>query len=65
MFGFLQNPQHWPLIEPLPSYGSGRERPGRRHNSLLHGEGLVDVWITGNQYQLFCLFRIFITLPHY
>lgn len=42
-----QNPQHWPLIEPLPSYGSGRERPGKRHTSLLHGQDVVDVWITG------------------
>ncbi|MCO5613016.1 hypothetical protein L7F22_067289 [Adiantum nelumboides] len=40
--------QDWPLIEPLPSYGSGRERPGKRHTSLLHGEGLEDVWITGD-----------------
>ncbi|KAI5067029.1 hypothetical protein GOP47_0017557 [Adiantum capillus-veneris] len=43
-----QNTQDWPLIEPLPSYGSGRERPGKRHTSLLHGKGLVDIWITGD-----------------
>lgn len=42
-----QSPQDWPLIDALPSYGRGRERPGRRHSSLFHGEDLVDVWITG------------------
>eukprot|EP01018_Ginkgo_biloba_P012416 Gb_10631 [translate_table: standard] len=42
-----QDPNEWPLIGPLPSYGRGRERPGRRHISLIHGENLVDVVITG------------------
>ncbi|KAK8965488.1 putative polygalacturonase [Platanthera guangdongensis] len=39
--------EEWPLIEPLPSYGRGRERPGRRHISLIHGSGLHDVILTG------------------
>ncbi|KAF3341015.1 putative polygalacturonase [Carex littledalei] len=43
-----QDPQDWPLIEPLPSYGRGRERLGPRHISLIHGNGLTDVVITGN-----------------
>ncbi|KAJ6797396.1 putative polygalacturonase [Iris pallida] len=43
-----QDPKEWPLIEPLPSYGRGRERPGPRHISLIHGNGLSDVVITGN-----------------
>ncbi|XP_039121430.1 probable polygalacturonase [Dioscorea cayenensis subsp. rotundata] len=43
-----QNPEEWPLIEPLPSYGRGRERPGGRHISLVHGDGLNDVVITGH-----------------
>ncbi|XP_072965018.1 probable polygalacturonase [Typha angustifolia] len=43
-----QDPKEWPLIEPLPSYGRGRERPGSRHISLIHGDGLTDVIITGN-----------------
>eukprot|EP00249_Psilotum_nudum_P025315 c29668_g1_i1 orf=65-1477(-) len=42
-----QNADDWPLIDPLPSYGRGRERPGGRHISLVHGESLVDVIITG------------------
>ncbi|XP_064950711.1 probable polygalacturonase [Musa acuminata AAA Group] len=42
-----QDPEEWPVIEPLPSYGRGRERLGGRHISLIHGEGLSDVIITG------------------
>ncbi|XP_042025618.1 probable polygalacturonase [Salvia splendens] len=37
----------WPLIAPLPSYGRGRERLGGRYMSFLHGDGLHDVIITG------------------
>ncbi|XP_057802622.1 probable polygalacturonase [Salvia miltiorrhiza] len=37
----------WPLIAPLPSYGRGRERPGGRYMSFIHGNGLHDVIITG------------------
>ncbi|KAJ0105119.1 hypothetical protein Patl1_17543 [Pistacia atlantica] len=42
-----QDTQNWPLIAPLPSYGRGRERPGGRYMSFIHGEGLRDVVITG------------------
>ncbi|KAH7841614.1 hypothetical protein Vadar_032110 [Vaccinium darrowii] len=42
-----QDTWHWPLIEPLPSYGRGRERPGGRYISFIHGDGLRDVVITG------------------
>lgn len=42
-----QDPNDWPLIEPLPSYGRGRERLGGRHISLIHGEKLENVVITG------------------
>ncbi|XP_028784953.1 probable polygalacturonase [Neltuma alba] len=42
-----QDPKEWPLIEPLPSYGRGRERSGGRHISLIHGNGLQNVVITG------------------
>nr|GEX87841.1 probable polygalacturonase [Tanacetum cinerariifolium] len=38
---------NWPLIAPLPSYGRGRERPGGRYMSFIHGDGLHDVIITG------------------
>ncbi|PKU66682.1 probable polygalacturonase [Dendrobium catenatum] len=43
-----EDPKEWPLIEPLPSYGRGRERPGGRHISLIHGNGLHDVVLTGH-----------------
>ncbi|CAB4278545.1 unnamed protein product [Prunus armeniaca] len=43
-----QDPKQWPIIEPLPSYGRGRERLGGRHISLIHGDGLTNVVITGN-----------------
>lgn len=42
-----QDPEEWPIIEPLPSYGRGRERLGGRHISLIHGDGLTNVVITG------------------
>ncbi|KAF8033323.1 hypothetical protein BT93_D2049 [Corymbia citriodora subsp. variegata] len=42
-----QDTWNWPLIAPLPSYGRGRERPGRRYMSLIQGYGLRDVVITG------------------
>ncbi|KAI4301596.1 hypothetical protein L6164_034858 [Bauhinia variegata] len=38
----------WPVIDPLPSYGRGRELPGGRHKSLIFGRNLTDVIITGN-----------------
>ncbi|KAF7828152.1 putative polygalacturonase [Senna tora] len=39
--------ENWPLIAPLPSYGRGRERPGGRYISFIHGDGVHDVIITG------------------
>ncbi|CAH1415450.1 unnamed protein product [Lactuca virosa] len=42
-----QNTANWPLIAPLASYGRGRERPGGRYISFIHGEALHDVIITG------------------
>ncbi|GAU12608.1 hypothetical protein TSUD_132180 [Trifolium subterraneum] len=38
---------NWPLITPLPSYGRGRELPGGRYISFIHGDGVRDVIITG------------------
>ncbi|KAK9142148.1 hypothetical protein Syun_011548 [Stephania yunnanensis] len=38
----------WPLMPPLPSYGSGREHPGPRYGSLIHGQNLSDIVITGH-----------------
>lgn len=43
----LQDTRHWPLIAPLPSYGRGRERPGGRYISFIHGDRLHDIIITG------------------
>ncbi|TVU39834.1 hypothetical protein EJB05_13275 [Eragrostis curvula] len=37
----------WPVVDPLPSYGRGRELPGKRHQSLIFGSNLTDVIITG------------------
>ncbi|KAL6182352.1 PREDICTED: probable polygalacturonase [Fragaria vesca subsp. vesca] len=42
-----QDTKNWPLIAPLPSYGRGRERPGGRYVSFIHGDGIHDVVITG------------------
>ncbi|KAL5718970.1 hypothetical protein ACHQM5_011816 [Ranunculus cassubicifolius] len=42
-----QDTSSWPLVAPLPSYGRGRERPGGRYMSFIHGDGLHDVIITG------------------
>lgn len=42
-----QDLEDWPIIEPLPSYGRGRERLGGRHISLIHGDALTNVVITG------------------
>ncbi|XP_051137837.1 probable polygalacturonase [Andrographis paniculata] len=37
----------YPLIDPLPSYGRGRDAPGKRFSSLISGTNLTDVVITG------------------
>ncbi|KAM7525861.1 hypothetical protein LguiA_015763 [Lonicera macranthoides] len=42
-----QDTTFWPLVAALPSYGRGRERPGGRYMSFIHGDGLHDVIITG------------------
>lgn len=43
----IQDEKYWPLMPPLPSYGFGREHPGPRYGSLIHGQNLKDVVITG------------------
>ncbi|RWR76482.1 Glycoside hydrolase [Cinnamomum micranthum f. kanehirae] len=43
-----QDSSHWPVIEPLPSYGRGIDLPGGRHRSLINGYELKDVVITGD-----------------
>ncbi len=49
----LQDTQSWRLIAPLPSYGRGRELPGGRYISFIHGDGVRDVVITGEYEQDF------------
>ncbi|GAB2273859.1 hypothetical protein Dimus_008632 [Dionaea muscipula] len=43
-----QDINEWPVIDPLPSYGRGRDAAGGRHISLIFGTNLTDVIITGN-----------------
>ncbi|KAK9075936.1 hypothetical protein SSX86_004266 [Deinandra increscens subsp. villosa] len=44
----VDDEKYWPLMPPLPSYGYGREHPGPRYGSLIHGQNLRDIVITGN-----------------
>jgi hypothetical protein len=44
---FYQDESEYPLIEPLPSYGRGRDADGARYSSLIFGNNLTDVIITG------------------
>ncbi|KAL1559003.1 putative polygalacturonase isoform X1 [Salvia divinorum] len=44
----IDDENHWLLMPPLPSYGYGRERAGPRYGSLIHGQNLTDVVITGH-----------------
>lgn len=39
---------NWDIVEPLPSYGRGIELPGGRYRSLITGNKLTDVVITGD-----------------
>ncbi|XP_042520234.1 probable polygalacturonase isoform X2 [Macadamia integrifolia] len=43
-----QDPTHWDIIDPLPSYGRGIELPGGSYRSLIIGYNLTDVVITGD-----------------
>ncbi|KAG6412565.1 hypothetical protein SASPL_125247 [Salvia splendens] len=43
-----QDIMHWDVVDPLPSYGRGLEVPGRRYRSLIYGQNLTDVVVTGN-----------------
>ncbi|KAK9281978.1 hypothetical protein L1049_004888 [Liquidambar formosana] len=43
-----QDYTHWQIVEPLPSYGRGIELPGGRYQSLINGQSLNDVVITGD-----------------
>ncbi|GAB4857422.1 hypothetical protein Ancab_015331 [Ancistrocladus abbreviatus] len=43
-----QELNEWPIINPLPSYGRGRDAPGGRYISFIFGTKLTDVIITGD-----------------
>ncbi|XP_072973587.1 probable polygalacturonase [Typha angustifolia] len=43
----VEDESKWPLMPPLPSYGHGREHKGARYGSLIQGQYLEDVVITG------------------
>ncbi|KAL8217944.1 hypothetical protein R6Q57_021317 [Mikania cordata] len=43
-----QDAGEYPVVEPLPSYGQGRDGPGGRFSSLIGGSHLTDVVITGD-----------------
>ncbi|KAL0428826.1 UNVERIFIED_CONTAM: putative polygalacturonase [Sesamum radiatum] len=38
----------WPVVDPLPSYGHGRDAAGGRYISLIFGTNLTDVVVTGD-----------------
>ena len=42
-----EDPMAWPIIAPLPSYGQGRDHPGPRRTSFLHGVHVSDVVLCG------------------
>ncbi|PHT52252.1 hypothetical protein CQW23_06714 [Capsicum baccatum] len=44
----IDDEKYWTLMPPLPSYGYGREHRGPRYGSLIHGQKLKDVIITGH-----------------
>ncbi|XP_043717120.1 probable polygalacturonase [Telopea speciosissima] len=43
-----QDVSEWSVIDPLPSYGRGRDAAGGRYISLIFGTNLTDVVITGD-----------------
>lgn len=53
LFDYFQDQKYWPLMPPLPSYGYGREHPGPRYGSLIHGQNLRDIVITGWHFSLY------------
>ncbi|KAK6141040.1 hypothetical protein DH2020_025221 [Rehmannia glutinosa] len=42
-----QDINSWPVVDPLPSYGHGRDAAGGRYISLIFGTNLTDVVVTG------------------
>lgn len=46
------------MIDPLPSYGRGRDTAGGRYISLIFGTNLTDVIITGTKNKKICMFEL-------
>uniref|UniRef100_A0A6N2K2W6 Uncharacterized protein n=1 Tax=Salix viminalis TaxID=40686 RepID=A0A6N2K2W6_SALVM len=44
----IKDPSHWDLVYPLSSYGRGIELPGKRYQSLINGDMLYNVAVTGD-----------------
>ena len=42
------SPDSFKLVDPLPSYGQGRDHPGKRYEAFLQGSGLENVAISGH-----------------
>lgn len=65
---FSQDYGHWDVIDSLPSYGRGLEVPGRRYRSLISGQNLTDVVITGSKNSIpptdFWTFFLVLTILH-
>lgn len=57
MYLWTQDEKYWPLMPPLPSYGYGREHRGPRYGSLIHGQNLKDVVITGQPFDSYFRFE--------
>ncbi|KAG0452969.1 hypothetical protein HPP92_025314 [Vanilla planifolia] len=38
----------YPIVDPLPSYGRGRDIPGGRYSNFIWGSNLTDVIVTGD-----------------
>ncbi|KAL8150529.1 hypothetical protein V2J09_020337 [Rumex salicifolius] len=43
-----QDYSRWPVADPFPSYGRGLDVPGKRYSSLITGNHLRDIIITGD-----------------
>jgi polygalacturonase len=52
-----QDPSHWQVTDALPSYGRGIDLPGKRYMSLINGDMLHDVVVTGYIHILFHSFH--------
>lgn len=53
----VKDPSHWQVTDALPSYGRGIDLPGKRYMSLINGDMLHDVVVTGYIHILFHSFH--------